>query len=318
MKEGLNMKKFITFSLFFCLMSILVACQNEQKSLIAEEETQTVDYLGETYKVPKKIEKIVITGAMEAMEDATVLNVEPVGAVTVAGEFPEIYKSITAQTVSIGEKQQPNFEKILELQPDLILGTTKFPAEVVTKLEEIAPTILISHISDNWENNLRLLAHLTENTNEVNELLEEHAERIDELNKKLSGKFKDSTTLIVRVRGGQMFVYPENVFFNPSLYEELQLTTPSIIKAAKAQEAITLEQLAEINPDYLFVQVQETGTDQNENVQFYGAMKENPIFQNITAYQQGHVYENIVDSLLEGGTLLSKSKFLTALEQLNL
>ena len=43
MKEGLNMKKFITFSLFFCLMSILVACQNEQKSLVAEEETQTVD-----------------------------------------------------------------------------------------------------------------------------------------------------------------------------------------------------------------------------------------------------------------------------------
>lgn len=70
----------------------------------AESATRTIEYLGEQYTVPAKTERIVITGAMEAMEDALVLDVHPVGAITFGGAFPERFAAITDQAESIGRK----------------------------------------------------------------------------------------------------------------------------------------------------------------------------------------------------------------------
>lgn len=317
--------------LLFGLMAILVlvACadtaketetpQDGENDTNVEKESQTengmkeITYLGNTYQVPENVERIVIAGTMEAMEDATALNVEPVGAITLAGEFPEIYKTAMGKAESIGEKQQPNFEKILELQPDVILGTTKFQDEVVQKLEEIATTILVSHISSDWQDNLMLMAQLGDKEEEANALLAQYDKDLQSAQTTLVKEFEDNTVMTLRIRGGQMYVYPEDIFFNPSLYNELGLDVPEVIQKAKAQEAISIEQLAQVNPDYLFIQVQQTGNQENE--QAYEVLKKNPIIQNINAFKNDHIYINIVDSLLEGGTVFSKIEFLKALEQ---
>jgi iron complex transport system substrate-binding protein len=99
------------------------------------KETRTIRYLDKEYTVPAKTERIVITGSLEAMEDALVLGVKPVGAMTVGGKFPDMFAAITDAAESIGEKQQPNVETILKLKPDVILSTTKFPPDVSEKKE---------------------------------------------------------------------------------------------------------------------------------------------------------------------------------------
>ncbi|QTD41849.1 ABC transporter substrate-binding protein [Sporosarcina sp. Te-1] len=310
------------------LISLLLLAACSEKNAATEEGTEAtsqsektsndegmreITYLGQTYSVPAKVERIVITGAMEAMEDAMALEVEPVGAITIAGEFPEIYKSAMGNAESIGEKQQPNFEKILQLKPDVILGTTKFPEEVVSKLEQIAPTILVSHISSDWENNLKLMAELSGKEKEADVLLHDYKQRIETIKSSLATDFEGKSVVAIRIRGGKMFVYPEDVFFNPVIYKELGLTAPEAIKNAKAQEEISVEQLAELNPDYIFMQVQQTGTQENE--QAYEQLAKNPIIQNIHAFQEEHVYVNLVDSLLEGGTVYSKNEFMKALQE---
>ncbi|WP_339230535.1 ABC transporter substrate-binding protein [Oceanobacillus sp. FSL K6-2867] len=278
----------------------------------SESDVREITYLGETYTVPNEVERIVITGAMEAMEDATALDVEPVGAITLGGEFPEVFKESMGQAESIGEKQEPNFEKILQLKPDVILGTTKFPEEVVSKLEQIAPTILVSHISTDWEDNLLLMGALSGKEKEAETLLSDYDQLVDTAKADLSGDFEDKTVVAIRVRAGKMFIYPENVFFNPILYSELELNAPEAVKNAKAQEEISIEQLAEMNPDHIFMQVQQTGTQENEQV--FEQLKQNSIIQNIDAFKEDQVYVNIVDSLLEGGSAYSKSEFVKALQ----
>ncbi|MBP2079031.1 ABC transporter substrate-binding protein [Oceanobacillus polygoni] len=278
----------------------------------SESETREITYLGETYTVPANVERIVITGAMEAMEDAMALEVEPVGAITLGGEFPDVFKEAMGEAESIGEKQEPNFEKILQLKPDVILGTTKFPEEVVSKLEQIAPTILVSHISTDWEDNLLLMAALSGKENEAETLLNDYEQGVDTVKADLSEDFEDQTVLSIRVRAGKMFIYPEDVFFNPILYSELELNAPEAVMKAEAQEEISIEQLAEMNPDYIFMQVQQTGTQENE--QAFEQLKQNSIIQNIDAFKEDHVYVNIVDSLLEGGSVYSKNEFLKALQ----
>jgi len=104
----------------------------------AAQGTRTIQYLGKSYEVPANVERIVITGAMEAMEDALVLDVHPVGAITYSGAFPERFAAITDGAESIGEKTQPNFETILQLKPDLILGSTKFPEDVQNRSDDLS------------------------------------------------------------------------------------------------------------------------------------------------------------------------------------
>ncbi|MEW4368248.1 ABC transporter substrate-binding protein [Paenibacillus kandeliae] len=273
-------------------------------------EQQTITYLGKEYTVPAKAERIVITGSMEAMEDALMLDVHPTGAITYRGSFPEKFASITDQAKSIGEKTEPNFETILSLKPDVILGTTKFDAPVMEQLNKIAPTIAVSHISDNWKDNLKLMGQLTGKQEQAETAISQYDQDVKTAQSELGAKLKDKTVLAVRIRQGAVCVYPSNVFVNAALYEDLGLKVPDIIQQAKAQQEISVEQLAQVNPDDLFIQFSE-----DENADTPNALQDlqnNPILSKMKAFQNGHVYVNVIDPLSEGGPAWSRDQFVQA------
>uniref|UniRef100_UPI00403FB7F6 ABC transporter substrate-binding protein n=1 Tax=Aeribacillus sp. FSL W8-0870 TaxID=2954706 RepID=UPI00403FB7F6 len=319
-------RKLLYYGLITLIILLLAACggnkeqtsstggdsssKTEQKKEAESSETRTINYLGKEYTVPKNVEKIVITGSMETMEDALVLGVEPAGGITVGGKFPEMFKDITASTVSIGEKAQPNIESILKLKPDVIFATTKFKPDVIEKLEKIAVTIPVSHISTNWEDNLRLLAELTGKQDLAEKVLKEYQDDLEKAKAQIGEKFKDKKVAIVRIRSGNIMIYSKDIFFNPSLYEDLGFTVPEEIKNAKAQEVISLEKFSEMNPDYLFVQFSE---DENqENPKALEELQKNPIWKSINAVKNDKVFVNVVDPLAQGGTAWSKIQFLKA------
>ncbi|MBD1382820.1 ABC transporter substrate-binding protein [Metabacillus arenae] len=282
----------------------------EEKKEDTTNEPRSINYLGQDYAVPAKTEKIVITGSLEAMEDALVLGVEPVGGITIGGEFPDMFAEITDSTESIGEKAQPNMETILKLKPDVILGTTKFPADVSDKLVKFAPTIPISTISTDWEENLRLLAELTGKQEKAEQVLQKYKDDAAAAKEQLSEQLRDKKVVIVRIRGGNIMIYRDDVFFNPSLYKDLGLTVPEQVKAAKTQEMISLEKFSEINPDYLFVQF---SVDENKDQpKALEELQTNPIWQSIKAVNNDKVFVNVVDPLAQGGTAWSKINFLEA------
>lgn len=288
----------------------------EQQASETVTASKTITYLDKEYTLPATTERIVIAGAVEAMEDAVVLGVNPVGAISFAGKFPPMFESITKNAVSIGEKTEPNFEAILGLKPDVILGTTKFKPEVSEKLESVAPTILYSHVSTNWESNLLLLGELSGKKKEAEEVIAKYKADLEEAKAKLADKLKDKKVVVIRVRAGQMNIYPESVYFNPILYQEMGLQAPAEIKAAKAQEILPIEKFAEMNPDYVFIQF-----SVEENAEAPKALEElqnNPILKSTEAFKNGHAYFNIVDPLAQGGTAYSKVAFLkAAVEQLS-
>ncbi len=275
--------------------------------------TRTLEYLGQTYQVPAKVERIVITGSMESMEDALVLDVHPVGAISFGGAFPERFAKVTDQAESIGEKIQPNFETILKLKPDVILGSTKFPAEVAEKLGKIAPTVLVSHLAVDWEANLNLLAELTGKQAAADKAISEYQSDLEKAKAELTGKLQDQNVLTVRIRTGKLFIYPETVFLNPILYEDLGLKAPAEVAAAKAQEEVTVEQFAAMNPDYLFIQF---ASDENQETKT--ALDEflnDPIVKNVNAVKNGKVFVNVIDPLAEGGPAWSRIEFLKAAQE---
>ncbi|MBW5471328.1 ABC transporter substrate-binding protein [Brevibacillus formosus] len=273
-------------------------------------ETRTIKYLDKEYTIPSKTERIVIAGSMESMEDSLVLNVNPVGAISVGGKFPEMFAPITGEAKSIGEKMQPNLETILSLKPDVIMGSSKFPPEVVEKLSKIAPTFPVSHISTNWEANLQLLGELTGKQADAEKALQAYKAEAEAAKAKLGESLKDKKVLAIRLRQGNINIYPDKVFFNPVLYADLGLTAPAEVKAAKAQEIISMEKFSQINPDYLFVQF---SLDENkDNPKALEDLQNNPIWKSVNAVKNGNVYVNVVDPLAQGGTAWSKTQFLKA------
>ncbi|GIO84454.1 iron-uptake system-binding protein [Paenibacillus faecis] len=313
--------KWAVVGLLFLISVVFTACGEKkeaaespsgtEKAASAEQaETRIINYLGKEYKVPAKTDRIVITGAVEAMEDAIVLDVKPVGAITVGGQFPELFRPITGEAQSVGEKTEPNFETILSLKPDVILGSTKFKPEVMEQLAKIAPTLPYSHVSTDWESNLRLLGELSGKQEQAEQEIAKYKSDLEDAKTKLDNSVKGAKVLAMRIRVGELYIYPEKVFFNPVLYEDLGLTAPAEVKAAKAQELLSKERLAEMNPDYIFLQFSPDENKESPNA--LEQFQNDPILKNVAAVKNGKLFINAVDPLIQGGTAYSKIEFLKA------
>ncbi|MBU5261394.1 iron-hydroxamate ABC transporter substrate-binding protein [Bacillus atrophaeus] len=309
------MKKMYIAILILLLALTAAACgskeeTNGRSAAGTKSEKKKIEYLDKTYEVKVPTDKIAITGSVESMEDAKLLDVHPAGAISFSGKFPDMFKDITDKATSTGEKMEPNIEKILELQPDVILASTKFPENTIKKLSNTATTIPVSHISSNWKENMMLLAQLTGKEKKAKEIIADYEQDLKDTKTKINGKAKDSNALVIRIRQGNIYIYPEQVYFNSTLYGDLGLTAPDEVKAAKAQELISLEKLSEMNPDHIFVQFSD-----DENADKPDALKDlekNPIWSSLTAVKEDHVYVNSVDPLAQGGTAWSKVRFLKA------
>jgi len=317
------MKKYWLFTAASILALSLAACNGEEEAKESKADTEevetdkqeaqptemTIDYLGTSYTFPNPAEKIV-AASLEAMEDAAVLRVKPVGVLEVAGEIPSYLATELEGATLIGDKKAPNPEAILTLEPDAIIGTSKWGEETFAPLNKIATTLPYSHISTNWKENLLAFGAITNKTEEAEKIITDYEAKAAEAKATLGESMADKEVLIIRVRGGIMNVYPAGVYLNPVLYEDLGLKVPEVITQAKAQAELTIETLAEIDPDVIFLQFEES--ENKDTPTALDDLQNNPIFANLTATKNNEVHVNTVAPLAQGGTAWSKTKFLDA------
>jgi iron complex transport system substrate-binding protein len=315
------MKKTFLYSLVLASL-LLTGCtspkEKEVKSASSESSVEAVateekiTYLDQEYAVKIPTTNI-ITASVETMEDAAALNIQPLGAVTVGGEIPSyIAPSLGKDVANVGDKFGPNVELVTTLTPDVILGSTKFDDDVTKNLEKIAPTINVSHVSENWKDNLKLLGTLSGKEEEADKLISDYETSLKET-KEAQPNIGDLKVVILRVRGGELCLYGENVYYNPMLYTDLGFKKPAEIDKVKGQETISVEQFSKINPDIVFVQFAKEENNGHEN--FIDNLKNDPIWQSMAAAKNDKVYYDIVDGGYQGGAYLSKKVMLDALNK---
>lgn len=314
-------KKSFLYSIILASL-LLTACSqpNEKKedtsaSTNGTEEVQKeskITYLDKEYSVNFPTKKI-IAASLEPMEDAAALGVNPLGAVTVGGEIPSyIASSLGEDVANVGDKFGPNVELVTTLEPDVILGSTKFDDDVTTNLEKIAPTINVSHVADNWKENLELMGKLSGKEDNAKKLIEDYEKDLTETKEKHQS-IEDLSIVILRVRGGELCMYGEDVYYNPMLYTDLGFKKPSEIDLVKGQETISVEQFSKIDPDIVFVQFAAEENSGHEN--FIDDLKTDPIWKSMTASKEDKVFFDIVEGGYQGGTYLSKKVMLDALNK---
>lgn len=286
------------------------AADQQEEVKVDENATQKVTYLGTEYEVPAKVDAI-IAASLEAMEDAAVLGVKPVGVISDDGTtIPSYLEKELAGATVVGNKKEPSAETMLTLNPDVILGISRWDEAQMMTYNKIATTFPYSHISTNWKDNLTLLGQLTGKENEATSAIAEYETKLAEAREQIQASdLKDKKIILIRVRNG-MAVYPETIFLNPSVYADLGFKTPEELSTIKEQTVISHETLAEWNPDIVLIQVE--NPEDAEKAAALQDILDNNIFKGINAAKNEQVYVNILDPMAQGGTAWSKIHFLDA------
>ena len=327
------MKKYRTLIGAAALTLMLAACNGDEESVTSSEAASTdtateevskeekqeeattkkITYLGTEYEVPAQVNTI-IAASLEAMEDSVVLGIKPAGVVSNAGTtIPAYLEQDLAGATVVGSKKEASSEAMLTLQPDVILGTSKWDEAQMITYNKVATTFPYSHISANWRENLVLYGQLVGKEAEAEKVLADYDALLAATQEQIaSSDLKDKKVVTIRVRAG-LQVYPAGVYLNASLYEDFGFTPPQELSAIEAQTEITYETLAEWNPDMIILQFAD---DENTDTpELLNEILANPIFNSTTAAKTDNVHVNILNPSAQGGTAWSKINFLEAFNE---
>ncbi|WP_209124659.1 Fe(3+) dicitrate ABC transporter substrate-binding protein [Alkalihalobacillus sp. BA299] len=216
------------------------------------------------------------------------LGISPVG-IADDGDSDRIIGPIAEEIgdyTSAGARKEPSLEIIASLQPDLIIADLKRHKDSYEEFKKIAPTIVLSSLSANYEENIEafpVIAEALGETEKANERMAKHEETLAEL--KSNVPEDESRTFLPAVVTETGFHAHSSTSYTGSLLETLGLT--NAIQGSGVEDAtnkIDLETLVEHNPDILFLMTSGGETIVTE-------WEKNPLWQEISAVKNGQVYE---------------------------
>ncbi|GFZ80884.1 iron citrate ABC transporter substrate-binding protein [Paenibacillus marchantiophytorum] len=295
------MKNRITHLLFIALISVfaisLVACgkttNNEsaastttpaastQPATPASGKITVQDAVG-TLELPKKPERII---AMEfGFTDILVsIGTQPVGVADDSSPdlFMDSVKSKLGTYTSVGSRYEPNIELISSLKPDLIIVEINKHKNAIPQLKGIAPVLVLDDFQADYNQMLKNVAIISKAVGKEEEgkkRMAEHQATVETLKKKLGSTNLRVLPAVVNPKG--FFAHSDHAY-SGSFLAMLGYTDP--VKNAAAYPQITLEQLAEANPQVLFLLPTEKETIVKQ-------WETNPLWQKIDAVANKKVY----------------------------
>ncbi|MFJ7935659.1 ABC transporter substrate-binding protein [Sporosarcina sp. NPDC096371] len=282
-------KLIIMMMSLFLLASMLMACNKPSST---EKESQIIETREfETGKgvveIPAKPLRIVTDfyGGELLSVGANVIGAEPT-----AFDNPFI-KDLLKDAVEIG--QPVNVEKVLELEPDLIVVMYD---ENYEQLSEIAPTIHIPYgTATNIQETVKLFEDITGNHEEAAKFISKFDQKAKEGREKLAGVIAaDATFGIYELTDkGDLWIFGDNAGRGgQALYNALELNMPHKNNSAEQTLQLSMEVLPEYAADYMFL----TSYDPEKRGEALNTLKESPIWQGLEAMKNNQVFYNDFDT----------------------
>lgn len=109
----------------------------------------------------------------------------------------------TKDSVNVGTLAEPNLEKILELQPDLIVSAKVRHEELYPQLSKIAPTIFSVSTGPTWKENIVFLGEALGKKSKAEELVKAYEDRARTIGSEILAKKPDATYSLLRFTSGE-------------------------------------------------------------------------------------------------------------------
>ncbi len=278
----------LLLSILLLLLIIVSACSNntnnkenekENSSTNKEDETITYESEGGPIEVPADPQRIVVLSTYAG--DVLKLGGNIVGADSWSLDNPNFAEGLAGAE----EVSDESLEKIIELDPDLIIGLSTI--KNVDKLKEIAPTVTFTYGKVDYLNQHIEIGKLLNKEQEATDWVEDFKERANQLGEKIKAKIgEDATVSVIEDFDKQLYVFGDNWGRGTEiLYQEMGLKMPDKVQEMALKDgyyALSLEVLPDYAGDYLIFS-RNSGADP--------AYVESDTYKNIPAVQNDHVFE---------------------------
>lgn len=251
-------------------------------------ETRIIQHtMGETAVSANPERIVVLDGPM--LDAALAVGVTPVGAVTAfAGEpFPAYLGDQTDGIENVGTIQEPDLERIVALQPDLILGTQFRHESIYEQLSQIAPTVFSGIVGVSWQEDFLVYTDAMNKGAEAEEIIAAYQARVEEFKEATDGQREDWTISVVRFLADQTRIYFKTSFIGIVL-EDLDLPRPESQDKGDPMERFTeisRERVNEVDGSVIFACAY---GDPSESE--LAAYLDDPLWQTLDAVQNDRVY----------------------------
>lgn len=162
--------------------------------------------------VPPAPQRVVVLDTGE-LDIALALGVMPIAATTAyqVAEFPS-YLPLNASSVRpLGVVQEPDLERLIRLQPDLILGSQQRHGQLYPIVSTIAPTVFSDSLGASWADNLRLFAQALDESAAAEQILTDIDRQCDRIRTQYLAKGQPQLS-VVRSMQTHVRLYLANSF----------------------------------------------------------------------------------------------------------
>lgn len=188
------------------------------------------------------------------------------------------------------------FEVVSGFNPDLLILSSAGLVEggKYETYSKIAPTFVIeSEKHNDWRQRLIRVSEVFGKEEAAEKKLAEYDQLVEDNKSKIKEAIGDESVAVVWVFNDDFYIVNQQKSSGTVLYHDLDLTIPDVVmeiseNANDDRLSISLERLAELDADHLFLIVNQIGEGEK-------ALKDH-VFQNIPAVKHGHVYEYTSDS----------------------
>ena len=279
-----KLKKICTVLSVVLMLGVLSGCAKENSKMDEKsKETIKITHNGGETEVRVNPERVIVLdyGSLDIIDE---LGAEDSIVGVPKSSLPTYLSNYNNEKYTdIGGIKEFNFEKINELNPDLIIIEGR-QADSYEELNRIAPTIYLGSDSKNY-------------INEGEEKISVLESRITELNKKITENNYDA--LLTMVTDGSMNVYGNGSRFN-ILFNELGFKcTDETIEVSSHGQNISNEYLVTKDPGFLFVIDKGviTGTKDSKAKEII----ENELVRTTNVYKNGNIIYLNAEAWYVGG-----------------
>lgn len=242
---------------------------------------QILDANGQSQAVPDAPKRIVVLSELD-LDSALTLGVQPVGTVNGRGQatLPRYLLDKAGKEIAVvGDLDNPNLEKLIDLEPDLILtGQTK--PELLALLKEIAPTVVTGNWGEPWKLVFQRSALVMNKEAEGKAFLAQYDARLQEARTRLAKHQGEQISIVRWNPKGPSYMHGGT--FASSVVQEMGLARPAhqIGDKSPHSPALSLESLNLLDGDWLVIGTLSTSGDAVDAMK---QAEQTPAFQQLSA-----------------------------------
>lgn len=233
----------------------------------------------------------IITMDQDSLEILVALGLEPIATTRAnrTGNKVSILNDKIDAIIDLGKEGQPNLEKIVQLNPDLIVGMFMDPQNYKL-FSGIAPTVSMEFNHAEWKKTLRQFGEVLDKSQEVKNLLDTYQQEIENLRTNFEKKFGNTKVTIMRFYTTLEFTqFMNHVSFPGSVIEELKyVSIPTVQRQLKGTDEtyvnVSLERVDLLDADAIFVAL-DPGAEKNFHI-----YESSPLWQTLKAVKNQRVY----------------------------